>query len=79
MYTATEISRMTDDALDELLADYQDKGHAQGAEMVQDEITARCDERLAEAELEYEAEQERKQMLHDEMINERLIEENRWG
>lgn len=44
LYTATEISRMTNDALDELLSYYQDKGNALGAEMVQDEITTRYDE-----------------------------------
>jgi hypothetical protein len=31
------------------------------------------------AEQEHEAEQERQQQLHDEMINDMLIEDGRWG
>jgi hypothetical protein len=80
LYTATEISRMTNDALDELLSYYQDKGNGLGAEMVQDEITTRYDDDMDDSmEAMHEAEQERKQQLHDEMVNDMLIEDGRFG
>ena len=31
------------------------------------------------AEMEHEAEQDRKQMLHDEMINDMMAQDGRWG
>lgn len=66
LYTRDEISRMTDDALDELLSHYNDTGNAVGAERVRDEMQARDDDRAAE--MEWEAEQDRQQIMHDEML-----------
>jgi hypothetical protein len=77
LYTRDEISRMTPDALDELLSYYQDKGNAEGVQRVQDEQQAREDDRLVE--LEHEAEDARQQQLHDEMVNDMLAQDGRWG
>lgn len=77
LYTRDEISCMTDDALDELLSYYQDTGNTEGALRVADELGAREDDRMAE--LDHEREQEWRQIMHDEMINEKLIEDGRWG
>jgi hypothetical protein len=77
LYTRAEISRMTEDALDELLGYYQDKGNTEGALRVQDELGAREDDR--EAELAHEIEEADAQRRHDEMINDMMIESGRWG
>ena len=81
LYTAREIAVMTDDALDELLSHYSDTGNAEGVRLVQDEQRDRIAwlEEYREDEAEHEAEQDRQQIMHDEMINERLIEDGRWG
>lgn len=80
-YTRKEISVMTDDALDELLSYYQDKGNTTGALMVADELGAREDDRMAEqeAEMAHEAEQERQQIMHDEWLDYTLAQDGRWG
>lgn len=77
LYTRDEISRMTDDALDELLGYYGDTGNAEGVQRVTDEQGARQDDRLAE--MEWEAEQERQQIMHDEMVDDMLARDGRWG
>ncbi len=70
LYTPAELGRMTDDALDELLSYYSDKGEHDHAEQVQREIDERYNALMddREAEMEHEAEQERQQQMHDEMI-----------
>ena len=45
LYSVREISRMTDSALDELLAYYEDTGNEVGIERVEDEQQAREDDR----------------------------------
>lgn len=75
LYSRDEISRMTDDALDELLSYYGDTGNAVGAERVRDELQARDDDR----ELAHEAEEAYQQQLHDEMIDDMLAHDGRWG
>lgn len=77
LYTARELHLMSDDALDELLEYYQDKGEHDHADDVQQEIHERADDR--EAEAAYEAEQERQQQLHDEMVNDMMATDGRWG
>lgn len=73
LYTRDEISRMTDDALDELLSYYGDTGNAEGVQRVTDEQGMRQDDLEAQqAEIEWEAEQDRQQRLHDEMIDDAL-------
>ena len=75
LYSRREIGRMTNDALDELLSYYNDTGNSEGAQRVQDELAERAqdDEDYAEAEAAYDAEQDRQQMLHDEMINDAAV------
>ena len=77
LYTRAEIECMTDTALDELLSYYQDIGNSEGVSRVADELAAREGDR--EAELEWEIEQDHQQRMHDEMINDMMIEQNRWG
>ena len=84
LYTRAEIGRMTDSALDELMSYYQDKGNAEGALRVRDEQDNRADayllaEEERQLEMAHEAEQERQQMMHDEWLNDALIEDGRWG
>lgn len=77
LYSRDEISRMTDDALDELLSHYNDTHNVEGAERVRDEMQARDDDR--EAEYEHELAEYERQRQHDEWLNETLIEDGRWG
>lgn len=77
LYTRAEIECMTDTALDELLSYYQDIGNSEGVLRVADELAAREDDR--EAELEWEVEQDYQQRLHDEMIDDALARDGRWG
>lgn len=77
LYTRDEIACMTQDGLDELLGYYADTGNVEGMQRVMDEQETRHDDRMAE--MEHEAEQERKQQLHDEMVNDMLIEDGRFG
>jgi hypothetical protein len=81
LYTEAELDRMTDDALDELLSYYQDKGEHDHAEVVQRVIEQRADDLVAieEDELAHEAEQERQQRMHDEMVDDMLTRDGRWG
>jgi hypothetical protein len=81
LYTPAEISRMTDDALDELWSHYVDTGNSEGAGLVHDEQMSRRDDLEAdhELEMEHEAEQERQQRMHDEMIDDALARDGRWG
>jgi vacuolar-type H+-ATPase subunit C/Vma6 len=77
LYTRDEIACMTRDALDELQGYYADKGNAEGVQRVQDELDSRYYDELAE--LEHEQEEARKQQLHDEMIDDALTRDGRWG
>jgi|SRR6185437_11826922 len=84
LYTEAELHRMTDDALDELLSYYQDKGEHDHADDVQRVLDQRADEYLLaeeerQLEMAHEAEQERQQIMHDEWLNDTLIEDGRWG
>lgn len=81
LYSRDEISRMTDDALDELMGYYSDTGNAEGMQRVTDEQGARQDDLEAQeqAELEWEAEQDRQQIMHDEMIDSMIAEGGRFG
>ena len=77
LYTRAEIECMTDNALDELLSYYQDKGNSEGVSRVADELAAREDDRLAEQE--HQAAEDEAQRRHDEWLNETLIEDGRYG
>lgn len=77
LYTRAEIQCMTDDALDELLSYYQDIGNDEGVSRVADELAAREDDRMAEEE--HEAEEAYRQQLHDEMVDDALARDGRWG
>lgn len=77
LYTRDEIACMTQDGLDELLAYYQDKGNTEGVQRVQDELDTRWDD--AEAEMEHEQAEAYKQQLHDEMIDDALTRDGRFG
>lgn len=77
LYSRDEISVMTDSALDELIGHYRDTGNYEGVQRAQDELDVREDDRAAE--LEHEMEQERQQIMHDEMINDMLAQDGRWG
>lgn len=72
LYTGAELDRMTDDALDELLEHYEALGEHEHAESVQHVIDERQDvyeDRCAEDEQAYEAEQDHQQRLHDDMVD----------
>lgn len=77
LYTPNEIAVMTDDALDELLSHYADTGNTEGVQRVQEELWTRQADR--EAEAAWEAEQEHRQIMHDEMIDDALARDGRWG
>lgn len=87
LYKASEIACMTSDALDELMSHYSDTGNAEGVRLVQRELDDRAeaaeiaytDELIRLEELEWEAEEARRQQLHDEMINDMMAQDGRWG
>lgn len=64
LYTLRELGRMTDSALEELLDYYSDRGDHTLAE----EVQAVIEERQEDAEARWEAEQDRRQQLHDEWL-----------
>jgi hypothetical protein len=56
-----------------------DDDQAEWLESGMELIEAELDRRAAEAELAHEAEQDRQQVMHDEMIDDAMAQDGRWG